>query len=204
LHAEEASDAIFGRVCVAVHSRSIEGNVSTKVFSDDSRPGEGKQLEVYFDAVTDGTVLIVAINPTDQTLANGWLPQTVAITAWEEYQIPQAGNLWQWQADSDPFEIYVLFFPVNWPDPEGIFKLAQAMQAPEATSKLLDLQTKKLYQQIVATIRSGSEGVLHSGAATTAWGGTLRGSRFHWKHSADKVALHPDEVGHTVYRYEAA
>ena len=75
------------------------------------------------------------------------------------------------------------------------------MQNPSADSKLLDRQTKKLREIIQRWIKAEDHSMFHAGAVPSAWGGTLRGSRFPWPQMAHRVEMDDNGRAFLIYRY---
>lgn len=202
--AQEASLKSSGRACLTVEETSPEGQVPAvhiTAFDQNAKPGPGKRLILYADANTDGFILVTAFNAQDHGLANGWQVQWAEIKAWEELSLPATPVTWSWAEGSEPFEIYVVFFKKNFEGLADLTTLIAAMQDPANDAKLLDLQAKKLYEDINRWMQGENPAAFHAGAMPSAWGGTLRGIRFPWRQQAQKALLSDNGPGFLIYRY---
>ena len=198
-----AADEPYGRACLVVEERS--GNepqdVVTSVFDDGSTPGSGKRLALYADASVDAYVLVAAFNDQDRRLTNGWRPQLVEMKAWEERHLPLAPATWEWTGPVEPFEVYVVFLTRTAEGLDTLQRLVAALQKPTADAALLDLQANKLREELARGMVGQPPLVVHAGAVSSAWGGTLRGEPFPWPKQAQKAVCDAKGRGALLFRH---
>lgn len=206
IDAEEppASVQPYGRACLVVEDASTQADsplVSTSLFDEHATPGPGRRLAVYADASVDAYVVIAALNDTDRRLTNGWRPQFLEMKAWKEQPLPLAPTTWEWTNQTAGFSVYVVFLTRAAAGIDALQNLIAAMQDPKADPTLLDLQAKKLREEIVTSMAGQEPATFHSGAAANAWGGTLRGEPFPWPKLARKAEFQPNERGVLLYHH---
>ena len=193
----------YGRACLVVEELSPEDpqHVTTTVFDDSSKPGQRKRLALYVDATVDSHVLVAAFNDKDRRLTNGWRPQLVELKEWEERRLPLAPVAWEWLTQADAFDVYIVFLERVAEGFETLQNLVAAMQDPQADPVLLDLQAKKLREEIARWMTRQEGPTFHAGASSSAWGGTLRGQPFPWPKMAQKATMRANGHGVLIYRH---
>lgn len=199
-----ASTQPYGRACLVVEEASAQADnpvISTSPFDEHATPGPGRRLAVYADASIDSYMVVAAFNDTDRRLTNGWRPQLVQLKAWEERHLPFAPTTWDWTNQTEGFSVYVMFLKRTAEGADALQNLIAAMQDPTAGPALLDLQAKKLREEIVAAMAGQEPTAFHAGAAASAWGGTLRGEPFPWPKLAQKAEFQPNGRGILLYRH---
>ena len=194
----------YGRACLVVEEVSTQADsavVSTSPFDEHATPGPGRRLAVYADASIDSYMVVAAFNDTDRRLTNGWRPQFVQLKAWEERRLPFAPTTWEWTNQTEGFSVYVLFLARTAAGVDALQNLIAVMQDPKTGPALLDLQTKKLREEIVTSMTGQESAAFHAGTAASAWGGTLRGEPFPWPKLAQKAEFQPNGRGIVLYRH---
>jgi hypothetical protein len=79
-------------------------------FRATSTPGMDKKVVAHIDANAKCKAVIAAFGRKTGQLANGWPPQFVEVTEWNEVLLPKAPVTWNWVKDAGPIELYVLIF----------------------------------------------------------------------------------------------
>jgi hypothetical protein len=197
------ADEPYGRTCLVVEESSADNPpvVTTTAFDESSKPGPGKRLALYVDASVASFVLVAAFNDKDRRLTNGWPPQLVEVKAWEERHLPLAPVVWEWTSPTEPFEVYVVFLEQTAEGLETLQRLVAALQESTADSTLLDLQAKKLREELARGIAEQKPLTLHAGASSSAWGGTLRGEPFPWPKQAQRAVFGAKGRGVVIFRH---
>lgn len=195
---------LYGRACLVVEEASTQADnllVSTSLFDEHAMPGPGRRLAVYADASIDSYMVVAAFDDKDRRLTNGWRPQLIQLKAWEEQRLPFAPTTWEWTKQAGGFSVYVVFLKRTAEGVDVFQNLIAAMQDPKAEAALLDLQAKKLREEIITSMGGQEPAVFHAGTAAMAWGGTLRGEPFPWPKLAQKVEFQPNGRGVLLYRH---
>ena len=187
---------IHGRACLMVEEVKSEFSP----FDNASKPGPGKRLTLYAEADADCIVLVAALDEKGRTLVGGWMPELAALKAWEEIRLPSGSWAWPWDAESQEFEMHVVFADPKAKGLEPLRQLVEKMQQGHG-GKLLEAQGRKFREDLMGWMNSSNSGIFHAGRASTAWGGTLRAGRPPWRASAQNVAFPAGRQAVLIYRY---
>lgn len=199
--AEDLVAKNFARICLVVEELASEegGEVSTSVFDENSHPGPGRSLTLYLDASLDAYALVVAFKRKDQTLVHHWFPRFVKLEAWEEFQLPEESVTWNWESDTEDFEIHILFMTETDTDFDAFKTIVDAMRQSGEDSQLLALQVVRLHEVLDRWVAEREPITFLPGVTPPAWGGTLRGVDLHWRQNSQKLTLDEQGHGYTIY-----
>ena len=187
----------YARVCVS----NVDADSKESPLTQDPSPAPGNKLVIHLDANTECAALIVPLAQNGSRLANGWKPQMVMLPPWDERTLPNSRTAWEWNKDSQPFELWVFFFRRDANSLPEIQKMVAAMQTPELDEKILTQQTRKLCE-ILSPRMTGKQPLIQEHKATVALvGGTVRGTEFPWRDYAEKVPLNDALEGTLVVRH---
>jgi hypothetical protein len=181
-----------GRVCISL----VEPGPPAKEvpFRTTSAAGPDAKVNVYLDASTKCSVLVVALNKEGQ-LANGWRPQFSEVPDdFEEIELPRAPVTWQWTTQVAPLDIYVLFMPSGSTDAEEAQRVISAMQSPKVDESLLAMQTNKL-RELIGRVTSENQKSNQTLFKDPEVGGVFRGHEFPWRMFAQIVNFGENQPG---------
>lgn len=196
----ETAGETFARICLVVEETSpTTGEIKTSLFDENSRPGSGRRLSLYADANIDAYALVAAFQRDGQTLAYGWLPRLQKLEAWEESHLPMEPMTWDWTQGGPGFEIHVAILSGTEEDFESVRALVEAMGKSGDDPEMLALQTVRLRESLDRLAAGGEAVRFLPGVTPSAWGGTLRGTNFEWRHSAQKIPLSEQGRGYFIY-----
>jgi hypothetical protein len=185
----------YARVCVT----TVDADLET-VFSETSRPNEGRKLTVHLDASTECTALVLPLE-TNSRLVKGWRPQVVLLPQWTEKTLPAPPLAWEWGKAGDPFELRIFFFKQDAAGLKEMQKLVAAMQSSKVNSQVFAQQTRKLCEMLSSRMSGDAQIVLGPKADATLIGGTKRRVEFPWRDYAQKVPLNDALEGQLVLRH---
>jgi hypothetical protein len=181
-----------GRVCISL----VEPGPPAKEIPlrTTTAAGPDAKVNVYLDASTKCSVLVVALNKEGK-LANGWRPQFSEVPDdFEEIELPRAPVTWQWTTQAAPLDIYVLFMPFGSTDAREAQRLISAMQSPKVDESLLTMQTSKL-RELIGRIISENQKSNQPLFKDPEVGGVFRGNEFPWRLFAQSVDFGDSQPG---------
>ena len=196
----------YGRACLTALSASEDsGNGQAEqetVFDQESKPSLGKHLKLYLDANSKCVALIAAFDRKDAKLTNGWRPRLVDVQEWEEKKLPPPTETWDWTTATGAFDFYVVFLGKDSSLTQEIKTLVASMKDPKAEPKLLQMQTKRLHDQINQWLAGKNKVLVKPGSSTHSLGGIVRaGDEFPWRDASQKVEFNEKEPGIVVFEH---
>jgi hypothetical protein len=145
-----------GRACLAIANVA---NGDEEVLRPASTAGKNQKIVAHLDA-TAGCEVLVAPFVKNGGLVTGWMPQYVNLNPGREAQAPKAQALWNWEKDTGPLEIVVLFFAPGSKKGGEIRELVNATgKATEAS--IIKLQGSKLRELIATRISTRKRRGMH-------------------------------------------
>jgi hypothetical protein len=186
----------YARVCFAVMN-SATGE--EEAFQTVSTPGKGKEIVAHIDANTKCEAVIAAFNRKTGHLPNGWLPQFVELTEWNEVLLPKAPITWDWVKDAGPIELYVLIFVPGSKEIAELKNLVGAMRNAK-TEKVANLQANKL-RELIGRAKIDKTSLEHAAKEEKVEvGGVFREvSGFEWRDSARSVNFTADKPAALIF-----
>jgi hypothetical protein len=167
-----------GRACLAIANVA---NGDEEVLRPASTAGRNQKLVAHLDA-TSACEVLVAPFVKYGGLVTGWMPQYLNLDPGREALAPKAPALWNWEKDTGPLEIFVLFFAPGSKKGGEIRELVNAMRKANGAN-VVKLQGSKL-RELIASADFDKEAARHPaqsdnrGGWTDANGGGLRLARF--------------------------
>lgn len=157
--------------------------------SRSSRPGPGKQIQLWIAAEDTCSVLIAGINRLGQT---AWpdQPLLVRLKPHDNLQLPSAGG-WKWETPGGVAEIDVLFLDSRSPELPHLAQLTEAMHQPVAPA-VRNRQIAELRRMMDALTQRNAAGAEYSlKTDPVSLAGLLRGMGCDWCRDAQKISLPP-------------
>jgi hypothetical protein len=166
----------YGRVCIGVVTDTTEGPLQAA-----SKPEADTHIVVHADADEPCQMLVSVFKASDGKLAHNWLPQLVVLPPWVEVALPEPLGAWKWSADSEPFDVYVLFMDPNSEDARQLKILVTAMWKATTNRELLDPQTVKLRELATRSGAPEAEIINVAKAGRVEVAATYRSLTFPWR-----------------------
>lgn len=188
-----------GRACLAIANVA---NGDEEVLRPASTAGKNQKIVVHLDA-TSGCEVLVAPFVKNGGLVTGWMPQYVSLDPGRETLAPKAPALWNWEKDTGPLEIFVLFFAPGSQKGGEIRELVNAMRKATGAS-IIKLQGSKL-RELIASANFDKEAARHAPKAITEVAGQMRMVvGFEWRDSARVMNFSAGKPGALIFPFADA
>jgi hypothetical protein len=188
-----------GRACLAI---SNVANGEEEVLRPASTAGRNQKIVAHLDA-TAGCEVLVAPFVKNGGLVTGWIPQYVNLDLGRENLAPKAPALWNWEKDTGPLEIFVLFFARGSKKGGEIRELVNAMRKANGAN-IIKLQESKL-RELIASANFDKEAARHAPKAITEVAGQMRMVvGFEWRDAARVVNFSAEKPGALIFPFTDA
>jgi hypothetical protein len=187
------------RACLAIVN-VLNGDEET--LRPASRAGPNQKIVAHLDATTKCEALVGPFLKSGPLVAD-WLPQYVDLSPGKEALVPNAPVSWNWEKDTGPLEIYVLFLAPGSKEGGEIRGLVNAMQKVNDES-IRKLQAGKL-RELIGRMNFDKAAAQHAPKASSEVAGVMRMVvGFEWRDSARAVNFSPERPGAIIFPLAAA
>jgi hypothetical protein len=188
-----------GRACLAIVNTK---NGDEEVLRVGSTAGPNQKVVVHVDATAACEVFVGPFLKSGE-LVPGWLPQYVVLSPGKETLLPVAPGSWNWEKQTGPLEIFVLFFARGSKEGGEIRDLAGAMRMANGAT-LIKMQTSKLHE-LVSNANYDKEAARHAPKTSTEVAGVMRMVvGFEWRDSARAVNFTAGKPGALIFPFADA
>jgi hypothetical protein len=188
-----------GRACLAI-ANFVNGD--EEVLRPASTASKNQKLVAHLDA-TAGCEVLVAPFVKNGGLVTGWMPQYLNLAPRREALAPQAPALWNWEQDTGPLEIFVLFFAPGSKKGGEIRELVNAMRKATGAG-VIKLQGSKL-RELIASANFDKEAARHAPKTIAEVAGQMRMVvGFEWRDSARAVNFSAERPAALIFPFADA
>jgi hypothetical protein len=183
-----------GRACLAIVNIA---NGDEEALRPTRTAGKNQKIVAHLDA-TAGCEVLVAPFVKSEGLVTGWMPQYVSLDPGRETVAPKAPAFWNWEKDTGPLEIFVLFFAPGSKKGSEIRELVNAVRKATGAS-IIKLQGGKL-RELIASANFDKEAARRAPKAIAEVAGQMRMVMgFEWRDSARVVNFSAETPGALVF-----
>jgi hypothetical protein len=185
-----------GRACLAI------ANIANGDEEVLRTAGKNQKIVAHLDA-TSGCEVLVAPFLKNGELVPGWMPQYVNLNPGREALAPKAPVSWNWEKDTEPLEIFVLFFAPGSKSGSEIRDLVQAMEKAKGAN-IIKLQASKL-RELIGSANIDEKAARHVPKANSEVAGVMRTVvGFEWRDSARAVNFSAEKPGALIFPFADA